>query len=438
MSTTDYLTHPADPISVERMKAAGLRMALVDTSNEAEYNAWWDALNRGFHGGANTPERRKEMTEGSTFRRAIGIWDDTNSNKFEPVATIDSWPTRLAVPGGQTIQTWAISGVTVASTHSGRGIARAMLEGELRTATELGMPMASLTVSESSLYGRYGFAPAAMAADHEFDVRRVRWNGPVPDGRVEYISNEQFRDLLAEMHERLLPTMIGEIDLWPLRTAQIAGTALDEEGGAKKLRAIQYLDADGVVRGIANYKISGGEHDFMSHALSVEYLLTETPDAYAAVWRYLLSVPLVEKVTAAMRSIDEPVRWMITDWRAATVKTWEHQYLRVLDVKACLEARSFVTDGRVEFEVDDSNGFASGRFELTVQDGVGRVAVVSEPSGAPTLALGVPELSAIYLGGVKATTLVAAGRIRESEAGAAVLADGLLRSEVTPFLSIWY
>lgn len=78
MSIAEYLTQPADPVSVERMKAAGLRMALVDTSNETEYNAWWDALNRGFHGGANTPERRKEMTEGSTFRRAIGIWDDTN------------------------------------------------------------------------------------------------------------------------------------------------------------------------------------------------------------------------------------------------------------------------------------------------------------------------------------------------------------------------
>lgn len=437
MSTTDYLTHPADPISVERMKAAGLRMALVDTSNEAEYNAWWDALNRGFHGGANTPERRKEMTEGSTFRRAIGIWDDTNSNKFEPVATIDSWPTRLAVPGGQTIQTWAISGVTVASTHSGRGIARAMLEGELRTATELGMPMASLTVSESSLYGRYGFAPAAMAADHEFDVRRVRWNGPVPDGRVEYISNEQFRDLLAEMHERLLPTMIGEIDLWPLRTAQIAGTALDEEGGAKKLRAIQYLDADGVVRGIANYKISGGEHDFMSHALSVEYLLTETPDAYAAVWRYLLSVPLVEKVTAAMRSIDEPVRWMITDWRAATVKTWEHQYLRILDVKACLEARRYGRSGTAAFHVNDELDLATGSWSLSADtDGVGHVGATAS-DGGPDLTLGVAELSALFLGGVRASTLAEAGRLIGSEESLRE-ADLLLGSPRVPYLSIWY
>lgn len=437
MSIADYLTQPADPISVERMKAAGLRMALVDTSNEAEYSAWWDALNRGFHGGANTPERRKEMTEGSTFRRAIGIWDDTNSNKFEPVATIDSWPTRLAVPGGQTIQTWAISGVTVASTHSGRGIARAMLEGELRTATELGMPMASLTVSESSLYGRYGFAPAAMAADYEFDVRRVTWNGPVPDGRVEYISNEQFRDLLAEMHERLLPTMIGEIDLWPLRTAQIAGTALDEEGGAKKLRAIQYLDADGVVRGIANYKISGGDHDFMSHALSVEYLLTETPDAYAALWRYLLSVPLVEKVTAAMRSVDEPVRWMITDWRAATVKTWEHQYLRVLDVKACWEARRYGRSGTVAFHLNDELDLAAGSWSLSAgTDGVGHVGATSS-DGGPGLTLGAAEFSALFLGGVRPSTLAEAGRLVGSEESLRE-ADLLLGSPRVPYLSIWY
>ncbi len=75
---------------------------------------------------------------------------------------------------------------------------------------------------------------------------------------------------------------------------------------------------------------------------------------------------------------------MITDWRAATVKVWEHQYLRILDVPTVFEARGYTTDGRIEFEVDDPYGYASGRFELTVQDGVGRVAVLAKGGGAPT------------------------------------------------------
>jgi len=399
-------------------------------------HAWSQSATRGFHGGKPTPALLDEYREANSARRNTGVWDDSTPN-LEPVGTSNSWLSRLAVPGNRTLDAWAISTVTVASTHHKRGIARALLEAELAAAAKHA-PMAMLTVSESSLYQRYGFAPAAFAADYEFDIRRVTWSGPTPDGRIEYISIEQFAEHLAEMHPRLLPTSPGEIDIWPLRVAQIAGTSSSDEERAKKLRAVRYLDTAGTTRGIALYKLTGGDDDFVAHELIVEHLVTETADADASLWRYLLEVPLVAKVKAAHRHVEEPVHWMITDWRAATVKVWEHQYLRILDVPAVLAARGYLTDGRIEFVVDDPYDYAAGRFELTIQDGVGTVAVLSAPGGAPTLTLGVPELSAIYLGGVKASTLVGAGRIGESEVGAAALADGLLRSEVTPFLSIWY
>jgi predicted acetyltransferase len=54
--------------------------------------------------------------------------------------------------------------------------------GELRTAAELGVPIAALTVSESTIYGRFGFASAAQAAHWEIDTRHVRWAGPTPAG----------------------------------------------------------------------------------------------------------------------------------------------------------------------------------------------------------------------------------------------------------------
>ncbi|MEO5919945.1 MAG: GNAT family N-acetyltransferase [Pseudolysinimonas sp.] len=439
MSKSSYLAHPIDPTSAERMSTAGLRMQLLDITDTVAYDAWLSATTRGFHGGRPNDERQKATREGIAYRRNTGVWDDASTEELEPVGTVDSWPGRLGIPGGRTIESWAVSMVTVAPTHSGRGIARALLEAELRTAGALDIPMAMLTVSESTLYRRYGFAPAAMAADYEIDTKRVSWSGPIPDGRVEFTSLEVFRDGWAAMHERLVPSLIGEIDVWPLRAAQIAGTSTDDEERAKNLRAIRYLDADGTVAGYAIYRVKGDDHDFTSHTLNVEYLITETPDAYAALWRYLLSVPLVEKVTAQLRSVDEPVRWMITDWRAATAKTWEHQYLRILDVKACLEGRGYLTPGEIVFDVTDDLGFAGGRWQFSIdQDGVGRVSEAAKDSKTPALELGVAELSALYLGGVRATTLLAAGRLRESTPGAAVLADVLMQSEKTPYLSIWY
>ncbi|HEV7742242.1 MAG TPA: GNAT family N-acetyltransferase, partial [Pseudolysinimonas sp.] len=338
--STDFLSQPIDPTAAARLKAAGLRMDLVDPSKPEIVEPWSEAATRGFHGGRLTPERHAEYLEANKARRNTGVWD-VSSSSAEPVGTSNSWVSRLGIPGNRTIDAWAISTVTVASTHHKRGIARALLEAELAAAANH-VPMAMLTVSESSLYQRYGFAPAAFAADYEFDIRRTTWSGPTPDGRVEFITLEQLAAALAELHERLVPTRPGMVDIWPLRVSQLAGTSAADEDRAKKLRAIRYVDAEGATRGIANYRVSGGDDDFVKHTLTVEALVIETPDAGAALWRYLLEIPLVEKVKVEHRPLDEPVLWMITDWRAADVTLWEHQYLRILDVKAVFEARGYV------------------------------------------------------------------------------------------------
>jgi predicted acetyltransferase len=431
-----HLSQPVDPVIASRLAEQGLRTALLDMSDREAVEAWSEAATRGFHGGRLTPERHAEYLEANATRRNTGVWDES-SPSLEPVGTSNSWVSRLAVPGDRAIESWAISTVTVASTHHQRGIARALVEGELAAAAAAGQPMAMLTVSESSLYQRYGFAPAAWAADYAVNARRVTWSGPRPAGRVEYISNEQFAAHLDELHARLLVHSPGQVELWPLRVAQIAGTSAADDERGKKLRAIRYVDETGETRGIANYTISGGDDDFTAHTLTANHLVTETPDAYAAIWRYLLEVPLVDKVAVAHQRTDEPVLWMITDMRAATVTVREHQYLRILDVPAVFEARGYLADGDLVFDVTDPYGYAAGRWLLQVRDGVGHVTPTGDATGIPALELGVAELSAMYLGGVRAETLVQAGRVRESADGASA-ATRILAAQVPPFLSIWY
>ena len=169
-------------------------------------------------------------------------------------------------------------------------------------------------------------------------------------------------------------------------------------------------------------------------------LLTETPDAYAALWRFLLEQPLVGEVVAELRSVDEPLRWMWSDWRAIKVTTTDHLWLRVLDVQRSFEDRDYVTSGSLGFDVSDALGFAAGRWLLEV-DPSGDVEVdrVDEfPDDVPALALDVAPLSALYLGGVAATTLTDAGRVIELTPAAATAADTLLRSPRAPWLSVWF
>jgi predicted acetyltransferase len=459
-----FTTAPADTTSVANLAAQGLRYALVDTSDEAAFGAWLHADDRGFLQASRSDEQVKRTAEGIGYRRTIGVYDDTlgwagsagsaaSDAAAWPIATVNSWPGQLTLPGStiekpRTLTSWAISSVSVAATHRRRGIARNLLEGELRTAAALGVPMAMLTVSESTIYGRFGFAPATYAAEWTIDTRRVRWSGPAASGsgtggRVEYLSVADYREQVPALYDRVRLSSPGEIDVWPLRWDQLVGATEPESERTKGLRAVRYADEGGVTRGLALFRLTGGDDDFTQHTVTVARLDAETADADLALWRFLLELDLTIELKAHLRRPEEPMRWLIGDFRAAHVDVWEHQYLRVLDVRAVYEARGYSAAGSVVFDVTDSLGFASGVWQLVVDPvGTGLQATVTKldtvPDGVAALSMTANELAAIYLGGVTATTLVGAGRITELRPGSAAAADALLRVDRAPWLSVWY
>jgi predicted acetyltransferase len=207
---------------------------------------------------------------------------------------------------------------------------------------------------------------------------------------------------------------------------------------------VRYLDAEGTTRGLALFRLTGGDDDFTQHSVTLARLDAETADADLALWRFLLELDLTIELRAYVRRPEEAMRWLIGDFRAAHVDVWEHQYLRVLDVAASFEARGYLGSGSIVFDVEDALGFAAGVWQLSVVEPVETTAratvtkVSKVPDATPALKLTVNELSAIYLGGVSVTTLVAAGRITELTSGAAAAADALLRVERAPWLSVWY
>jgi len=429
-----------------RLAAGGLDYRRVAVDGD-DYAGWLQSAARGFQDAERSPEQVAASRERSGYRRVTGVYDPQAPVTDAPVATIASWIGELTVPGGAVIPSCAISSVTVAPTHRRRGVARSMLEGELRATRDAGVPVAMLTVSESPLYGRYGFAPAAAAAAWTIETRRATWTGPRPDGRVDFIPRDRVRELMPVLHDRVRRGSAGEIDIagsfWDL----FAGTNPAAERTGEK-RAIQYADAAGEVRGAAVYAVHENEADFTKGTVRVHYLVAETDDAYAALWRFLLELDLVAEVNAENLAVDEPLLWMIADQRAAKISIRDHQYVRILDVVAALETRRYAAAGRLVLDVSDPLGIAAGRYLLeTSAEGTGRVRRLDdgESVDAVVLRLGVAELSATYLGGVSVATLAAAGRVgvehgdaasRSSEAVAT--ASRVLGWHTAPRLSIWY
>lgn len=451
-----FKSAPEDATSLANLAGQGLRYALVDTSDPATFGAWLHADDRGFLQASRTAEQLKPTIAGIADRRTIGVYDDALTAPFGtepdaaawPIATVNSWPAQLTVAGStiehpRTLTSWGISSVTVAATHRRRGIARNLLEGELRTAAALGVPMAMLTVSESTIYGRFGFAPAAFATDWTIDTRRVRWSGAAASGRVEYLSVDGYRAQLPLLHDRLRLASPGDIEVWPLRWDQLVGSMEPDSARTKALRAVRHVDADGVTRGLALFRLTGGDDDFTQHTVTVERLDAETADADLALWRFLLELDLTIELKAHLRRPEEPMRWLLGDFRAAHVDVWEHQYLRVLDVPAVYQARGYSAAGSIVFDVTDPLGFAAGTWSLVVEpvetsQRATVTKVTAVPDATPALRMTANELAAIYLGGVSVTTLVAAGRITELRPGSAAAADALLRVDRAPWLSVWY
>jgi predicted acetyltransferase len=434
------LTTPIDAAAKKNLADQGMRFTLLKSSDKT-FEPWYQAMTRGFHGSIAEAEQLPSRAEGMTHRRISGLYDDSAADPATPVATASSWIADLTIPGERTLLSWAISTITVSPTHRRRGIARNLMEAELRTAAKLGVPVAILTASEATIYERFGFDPAAMRADWTIDTTRAKWIGPIPDGKVHFVSTEVGRDQGGhDILKRALPQTPGQMyfdgHLWK-RLFGMPG-----RGNPLELRVVRYDDADGVPQGLAIYKVED-PGNFQPETVHIEYLTTATDDAYAALWRYFLEMDLVGTVKAELRSVDEPVRWQISDSRAAVEdRVGDHLWLRILDVKTALEARHYNAPGTFVFELDDALGFAGGCWLLSVDDaGAGVVRKLDDSEGFGNnhhLAMNVRELAAIYLGATSVSTLVKAGRILQKNPGAAVAADAAFRSTVTPWLSTWF
>ena len=443
---TNHKTLPIDAHSAAKLADDSLRMQLVDTDDAEAYRAWLQAATRGFHGSLASDEQDAATMAAIAYRRSTGVWDDSAAEPAFPVGTVDSFPSPVTVPGGRDLPAWAISMVTVAPSHRRRGIARELLESELRAAVALGIPMAMLTVSESTIYGRFGFAPAAMASNLSIDTHRARFVGPVPAGRVQLVTPESVRGEIDRLYAAGRLASPGEIDVWPRRWDQIFGVPAEEKDVAKKPRAVRYDDENGVTQGVAVYRMKEVPHDYAAHTAEVEYLTASTPDAYAALWRFILELDLTKTVSALLRPVDEPLRWMINDYRAMRVETYDHLWLRILDVPAALNAREYYAPLDLVIEVTDPQGHAAGRYSVRVEpvETAVRVELVETAlrvelvETQPDLTMSINDLSALYLGGVSAIALQTAGRIREHTPGATAQLEAAFHSPVTPWLSTWF
>ncbi|MEW2268119.1 GNAT family N-acetyltransferase [Streptomyces sp. NPDC047868] len=400
---------------------------------EDEIREWTRALHTGFQLPPTISDA--DVEDRSTYilpARTLGAFDATRC-----VGTFRSFPQQITAVGGTPVQADAISNVTVTATHRRRGILTRMMAKDLAAAKERGDTVATLIAAEYQIYGRYGFGAATTATEWTIDVPRAgldpRWSGPEDGGRIDLVDGDDVRKTGPELHERLRRAQPGVVDRderwWQVRTGALV---LDPASWTEPFHAV-YRNAEGEAEGLLTYTVDDHWGDVKQplETAKVKDMIAVTPAAERALWRYVCSVDWVTKVRTGWRAPDDLLPHLLPDPRAARILTQaDLLWVRVLDVVAALEARTYGAAGTLVLEVVDRGGLCGGRYRLDASETGASCARTTEE---PELTLDVGELGSLWLGDESAVRLAALGRVREERAGAALLADALLRTSRRPW-----
>jgi predicted acetyltransferase len=159
----------------------------------------------------------------------------------------------------------------------------------------------------------------------------------------------------------------------------------------------------------------------------VEEFTAATAEAHVALWRALIGLDLVETIIAPSHP-DDPLPYLLDDPRLVrTTASEDGLWLRIMDVAATLQARTYQGDLDTVLEIGDGFRSDGGRFVLRVSDGR---AVCVRTDAEPEFTMDLDVLASLYLGVHRAATLAVADRIRGGGAEQLARLDAAFRSDV--------
>jgi predicted acetyltransferase len=383
-------------------------------------------MRRAFGAALPTDEELALSREITEFDRTLAFFDGK-----EMVATAGIFSYEMTVPGGA-LPCGGVTRVTVLSTHRRRGLLTAMMRRQLDDMRERGEPLAALYASEAPIYGRFGYGLATYQASVEIERRHTAFARKVTgSGRLSMVDvptavGAFTRIWTLARHSQ--PGMLGLDERWMHNI--LADLDLTREGASPQYRVLH--QTDGNPSGFAIYRIKlEWDASGPNGTLRLGMLIATTADAYAALWRHVLDVDLMARVSAEMRPVDEPLRFLLADSRQPRTRIEDGVWLRLVDVAAALAGRRYAVEGRLGLRVRDAFcPWNDGTYELV---GGPAGAECKSNSGTLDLELDAADLAALYLGGNRFRALFEAGRIQELRPAAVARADAMFATDRAPW-----
>jgi predicted acetyltransferase len=210
------------------------------------------------------------------------------------------------------------------------------------------------------------------------------------------------------------------------RSRRLADPEWGREGGGEMVRAL--LELEGRPAGYALYRLHfSAERGISNGFTSVIEAVGDSPAATRELWRFLLDIDWMERVRAGLLPLDHELFLLLREPRRLTFNYRDGLWVRLVDVEAALNARTYKSGDPVVVEVlDEFCPWNAGAWEVS-PDGISRT------GAAPELRLDAAALGSAYLGGFTFGQLARAARVEELADGALDRADTLFRADRYPW-----
>jgi predicted acetyltransferase len=335
----------------------------------------------------------------------------------------------LTVPGNRSVPAAGVTVVGVLPTHRRRGALTALMRAQLDDLRRRGESLACLWASEETIYGRFGYGAAVTSMQMHLPRAHAQFRAPFePIGRARVVSAEEALTILPPIYDAVrgrTPGMLSRSAGWWKHRRLL--DLPERRWGAGPLEHM-VLEVDGNAAAYALYRMRfSTEHFNNTGTVEVLEAFGMTPEATASIWRALLDIDWMASTKAEILPLDHPLRLLLVEPRRAGFRLYESLWLRLVDVRAALAARSFAASAIV---LDVRDAFCDenqGRWSIRSEGRVERTDAEAD------LALDVGDLACVYLGGFTFRELSEAGRVKELRSGALCRADAMFRSNVVPF-----
>ncbi|WP_428342928.1 GNAT family N-acetyltransferase [Mycobacterium sp.] len=359
--------------------------------------------------------------------RTIGAFVDD-----QLVGTADAVTSRLTLPGGTLVGHAAVTHIGVLPSFTRRGVATDLVRHQLRDVAARGEAVATLRASEANIYERYGYGVASTSQTVEVQTARAALRpGVGAGGPVRLLDPALVWDELPRIYADHRPSRPGTIDrpdVWWY------GARLRTESGPGPWYVAVH-GSPGSETGFVRYRPIDTDKWFVSdqRTIVVEDFFAPDIDSYLGLLRFLLGLDLIDRVVFWMLPLDDPLRWLLVDQRAARVTaTHDETWLRIVDVEKTLTARQYVGDGAVAIAVDDPLLPDNSVTVAITGDGAERT------DQRPQLRIGIAGLAAVLLGGATWHSLAIPGVVHADDPAHLAVADRLFAVPHAPYAGFFF